>query len=60
MPNYGRVKYEGVYEGVDAVYYGTGRQLEYDFNVAPGADADRIRLRVEGAWGLRVEETATC
>ena len=55
VPNYGRVEYEGVYPGVDVVYYGTQRQLEYDFNVAPGADAGRIRLGVEGARGLRLD-----
>jgi hypothetical protein len=56
VPNYGRVKYEGVYAGVDVVYYGTERQLEYDFNLAPGADAGLIRLRVEGASKVRVDE----
>jgi hypothetical protein len=55
VPNYAKVRYEGVYPGVDVVYYGTLRQLEYDFNVAPGADAGRIRLRVEGAGRLRVD-----
>src|SRR5262249_23046807 len=30
-------------------YYGTQRQLEYDFTVAAGADASQIRLRFEGA-----------
>ncbi|HZG51082.1 MAG TPA: SBBP repeat-containing protein, partial [Pyrinomonadaceae bacterium] len=55
VPNYGKVRYEGVYSGVDVIYYGTNRQLEYDFVVAPGADARLIRLRVEGAKGLRVD-----
>jgi hypothetical protein len=55
VPNYGRVRYEGVYPGVDVIYYGTNRQLEYDFVVAPGADARLISLRVEGAPGLRVD-----
>jgi hypothetical protein len=55
VPNYGRVRYEGVYPGVDVVYYGTQRQLEYDFHIAPGADADLIRLRVEGAKDVRID-----
>jgi len=37
VPNYGKVRYENVYPGVDLVYYGNQRQLEYDFVVAPGA-----------------------
>jgi hypothetical protein len=38
VPTYTKVKYEDVYPGVDLVYYGNQRQLEYDFVVAPGAD----------------------
>jgi hypothetical protein len=38
IPTYRKVKYSGVYPGVDLVYYGNQRQLEYDFVVAPGAD----------------------
>jgi hypothetical protein len=45
IPNYGRVRYADVYPGIDLIYYGNQRQLEYDFAVAPGASADVIRLR---------------
>ena len=38
VPTYARVRYASVYPGVDLVYYGNQRQLEYDFVVAPGAD----------------------
>ena len=45
VPTYARVKYQGVYRGVDLIYYGNqGGQLEYDFVVAPGADPGAIRL----------------
>ena len=44
---YAKVKYEGVYPGVDLVYYGNQRQLEYDFVVAPGADPKAIALEIE-------------
>jgi len=51
LPNYAKVKYEGVYPGVDLIYYGNQRQLEYDFVVAPGADLDAVALQVEaGNW----------
>jgi hypothetical protein len=36
IPTYARVKYAQVYPGVDLVYYGLQRQLEYDFVIAPG------------------------
>ena len=38
LPTYARVAYHGVYPGVDLLYYGNQRELEYDFVVAPGAD----------------------
>src|SRR6184192_2843140 len=34
VPSYGRVKYEGVYPGIDVVFYGNQGKLEYDFLVA--------------------------
>ncbi len=40
----------GLYPGIDVVYYGNDqRTLEYDFTVAPGADAAAIRMAVTGA-----------
>jgi len=42
VANYGKVRYEGVYPGIDLVYYGTQRQLEYDFIVSPGADPEKM------------------
>ncbi len=47
VSNYAKVKYEGVYPGIDLVYYGNQRQLEYDWVVAPGADPNAIRFAVE-------------
>lgn len=49
VPTYGRVEYRGVYPGIDLVYYGNQRQLEYDFVVAPGANPRSIALTFEGA-----------
>src|SRR5215471_3997939 len=49
VANYARIRYQSVYPGIDAVYYGTGNQLEYDFVVAPGADPRAIRLQWDGA-----------
>jgi uncharacterized protein (TIGR03437 family) len=49
IPTYGKVEYRQVYPGVDLVFYGNQRQLEYDFVVAPGADPARIAWRIDGA-----------
>jgi len=54
VPNYAKVKYENVYPGIDLVYYGNQRQLEYDFVVAPGADPKMIRFDIEGAEKMEV------
>jgi len=53
VPTYAKVKYEGIYPGVDLVYYGNQRQLEYDFIVAPGADPRRIAFDIAGATRIR-------
>src|SRR5262245_47110567 len=49
-----RVRYEGVYPGVDLIYYGAQRQLEYDCVVAPNADPRAIKLVFEGAEQIHV------
>jgi hypothetical protein len=54
VPTYAKVKYEGVYPGVDLVYYGNQGRLEYDFIVAARADASTIRLQLKGAGKLQV------
>ena len=38
IANYGEVAYQNVYPGINLVYNGNQQQLEYDFDVAPGAD----------------------
>jgi hypothetical protein len=56
LSNYGRVNYENLYDGVDAVFYGNAaNRLEYDFTVAPHADANRIGLEFEGARELLID-----
>jgi hypothetical protein len=55
VPTYARVGYRNVYPGVDLVYYGNQRQLEYDFIVAPGADPQAIRLAFEGVDRLTLD-----
>ncbi len=44
IPHYARVRYRNVYRGIDLVYYANGRNLEYDFVVASGADPNQIQL----------------
>jgi hypothetical protein len=46
--SFAKVRYRSVYPGIDLIYYGNQRQLEYDFVVAPGADPNMIRLGFTG------------
>ncbi|HUZ08462.1 MAG TPA: hypothetical protein VMV89_13375, partial [Candidatus Paceibacterota bacterium] len=42
IPTFAKVKFRSVYSGIDLLYYGNESRLEYDFRLAPGADAGRI------------------
>jgi len=55
VTNYARVLYHDVYPGIDLVYYGNQRQLEYDFVVSPGADPSAIHLRVRGPESVSLD-----
>src|ERR1043166_77931 len=54
VPTYSRVGYKGIYAGVDVVYYGRRRALEYDFAVAPRAEVAAINLEFGGADRVEV------
>ena len=55
VPRFGKVRYQDVYPGIDVVYYGRQRQLEFDFVVQPGGDPRRIGLDFEGADGIETD-----
>src|SRR6267142_719006 len=55
VPTYAKVHYQNIYPGIDLVYYGKQRQLEYDFVVAPGADPNKIVLGFKGADKLEID-----
>ncbi len=55
VKTYARVRYQNVYPGIDLLYYGNNRQVEYDFLVSPGADAGKIQFSVQGADALSVD-----
>src|SRR5437667_430244 len=54
VPTYAKVHYRAVCPGIDLVYYGNQRQLEYDFVVSPGANPERIVLGFQGAERLEI------
>src|SRR6185503_1527249 len=56
VSTYRKVYFKDVYPGIDVVYYGKQRELEYDFVVAAGANPKLIRFTVEGADKLRLDK----
>lgn len=54
IANYAGVEYRSLYPGVDLVFHGNQRDLEYDFIVAPGANPHAIALEVQGAKRMHI------
>lgn len=55
VPLYSEVRSQQIYQGVDLLFHGDKRQLEYDFIVAPGADPSKIAFRIRGAARIDVD-----
>ena len=49
VPHYHRLVRRGVYPGIDMEFHEHDGDLEFDWNVAPGADPKPIAIRFEGA-----------
>jgi Beta-propeller repeat len=56
VPHYSRVVYSSLYPGVDLVWYGNQKQLEYDLQLSPGANLHQIRLQITGIQRLSVDK----
>jgi hypothetical protein len=54
-----RQAYSQTYPAVDLVFYGTQRQLEYDFVVSPGVDASAMVSLVVSIGGVASRSDAT-
>src|SRR5258706_5465527 len=49
LPHYSSVRAKNIRPGIDVVYHGNQRDLEYDLVILPGANIDGLRLRFEGS-----------
>jgi archaellum component FlaF (FlaF/FlaG flagellin family) len=58
VPTYAKVRYKNLYPGIDLLYYGNHRQLEYDFALSPGADPSRIQFEIKGASQVSLDSGA--
>ncbi len=55
IANFGKVRVNQIYRGIDLLFYGTTGTLEYDFVIHPGADPSAIRFEIQGARRLWVD-----
>ena len=56
VPHFDEVAFEGAYPGIDFICRGGAAGLRYDFIVAPGADASRVRLAFGGVDGVTIDD----
>jgi hypothetical protein len=52
--SFGKLRVKEIYSGVDLVYYGGDRSVEYDFVVHPGANTNAIEFQISGTDDVRV------
>ncbi len=48
LPTFSRVQVSNAYPGINLVFHGNQQQLEYDFDVAPGANPSAIKIHFDG------------
>ncbi len=58
VPQFARVRYENIYPGINLVFYGNQGRLEYDFQVAPGANPALAELEFNSAKNLSLQNGA--
>lgn len=56
VPTFGKVRYQSIYPGIDAIYYSKGGDIEYDLVVAPGADPSEITMRLAGPSRIHLDD----
>ena len=50
VPTFARVRYKNVFSGIDLLFHEKDGGVEFDFQVAPGSDPQRIRLKLDGPY----------
>ena len=54
VPTFRKIVYEEIYPRINLTYYGNRRDLEYDFELAPGADPSVIHLAFDSHVRSRI------
>jgi hypothetical protein len=55
VPHFTRAVGANALPGVDLVAYGNEEGIEYDIRLAPGVDADKVRLQISGVDAMRLD-----
>ncbi|HWO29016.1 MAG TPA: SBBP repeat-containing protein, partial [Candidatus Acidoferrum sp.] len=57
VARYARVSYQNLYPGVNMAFHGSGRELEFDFVLAPGANPAPIGFQFSGNHGVKTDDS---
>lgn len=55
VPNFAAIRYDDVWPGVSALFYGNGNEVEYDLLLAPNADPSQIAIEVDAGRHLTID-----
>ena len=56
--SFSQITYKNIYPGIDVKYYQSpNSSLENDIIIKPGGDAKKVRLKIDGIDGLKLNET---
>ncbi len=55
IENFAKVQYQNIYDGIDIVYYGNQKQLEYDLIVSPHINPNIINISFPDAEKLTID-----
>ncbi|MFK7923012.1 MAG: T9SS type A sorting domain-containing protein [Bacteroidia bacterium] len=56
IPQYGQIRYQSLWEGIDVDFYEHQKQLKYDFIVAPFADPAQIQFSLNGVSEVHLDK----
>ena len=56
ISNFEKVRYEKIYPGIDLLFYGNDRELEYDFLVAPHSNPHTIKFKFDEAENIFINQ----
>ena len=56
LSNYSAIIYHNLYDNIDLKYYGTGKELKYDFIINPDGKVEEVRMRFEQIEKLEINK----